>query len=84
MDLLGSPAPLALAAELLRQEPQLLLLAEAALAAGDVTGAQDTVDAAFVHVAGTGERYYEAEPCRLRAECAPRALDRQAHLPTAP
>jgi adenylate cyclase len=45
------------------------LLAEVELTSGAPARAQARLDLAFAHVAATGERYYEAELCRLRAAC---------------
>ncbi len=46
------------------------LVAEVALEHGDVVGARAAVETAFAHATDADERYYEAEICRLRAECA--------------
>ena len=46
------------------------LLAEAALAAGDVTGGAPPSTRRSPTSPRPSERYYEAELCRLRAECA--------------
>jgi predicted ATPase len=46
-----------------------LLLIEAYLANGDVTGANEALDAAFAFMKETGERIYEHELYRLKGEC---------------
>lgn len=44
-------------------------LAEIEIASGDVASAERHLDEAFAHLASSDERYFEAELCRLRAEC---------------
>ena len=53
----------------------LALIAEVELADGNHQGARAAIEDAFAHVTGTDERYYEAEVCRLRGECALAAGD---------
>jgi tetratricopeptide (TPR) repeat protein len=53
------------------------LIAAVQLAAGDVSGALESVDLADAHVARTSEGHYQAELQRLRGECA-RAAGRSA------
>jgi hypothetical protein len=45
------------------------LLAQVELTGGEAARARTHLDQAFAHVAATGERYYEAELCRLCAAC---------------
>jgi predicted ATPase len=46
-----------------------LLVAEAQLANGDVTAANQTLDDAIAFAVETGEQLYEHELCRLKGEC---------------